>query len=410
MYIAPFRPLRPRPDLVERIACLPYDVVSTEEARSLAAGNPLSLLHVVRPEIDFPVDADPYAPVVYQHAATQLRNLQEQGALIWENQPCLYLYQQMQGEHRQRGLAALGRVQDYDEGIIKKHEKTRPEKEDDRTHLTATVNANPGPVFLTYRDRSDIDALLEQEVTAPPLYDFITEDTIRHTVWRIPQSAALVAAVAQVACAYIADGHHRAASAARVGRERRQANPQHTGKEAYHGFLCVFFPASQLNILAYNRLVRDLNGLSPDDFLQAAALVGKIKPTGSAIPSAPGELCCYIGRQWYRLRFPAVLAEDAVARLDVSRLQDQLLGPVLGVDDPRTSKRLRFVGGVRGTDYLQEQVDSGRAAIAFSLYPVQVNQLMEIADAHRVMPPKSTWFEPKLRSGLFIHTLDGVSS
>lgn len=404
MRIRTFQPLRPRKEDTARIASLPYDVVNTEEARALAAGNPLSMLHVVRAEIDFPHGQDAYADVVYARAVDSFRALQAGGHLAREDGPSLYVYEQQMGDHRQRGLVALCLVEDYGAGLIKKHEKTRTDKENDRTRLTSDLSANPGPVFLTYRDEPEVTRLMDEAARGEPLFDFTGHDGIRHTGWRIPGGTAVVDAFAQVPCVYIADGHHRAASAARVGRERQQANAAHTGDEDYNAFLSVLFPASQLKILPYNRLVATLNGFTAAALLDELAKAGEVSDCAEPAPRCPGYVSFYLRGQWYSLRFHEPYGDDPVSRLDVSMLQDRVLAPMLDVDDPRTSSTISFVGGIRGTDYLKQQVDGGLAEIAFSMYPTTIEQLMDIADANQIMPPKSTWFEPKLRSGLFIHT------
>jgi uncharacterized protein (DUF1015 family) len=313
------------------------------------------------------------------------------------------VYQQQMGSHRQRGLVAGCHVDDYDAGLIRKHEKTRKDKEDDRTRLIDTISADTGPVFLTYRDASAVTALVEAKTRETPLHDFTAPDGIRHTVWRIDAPAEWVKAFGAVPVSYIADGHHRAASAARVARLRRERNPQHTGAEEYNWFLCVLFPASELKILPYNRIVADLNGRSPADFLAATKQLFGLEENAPASPTAVGRISMYLGGKWYGLKCPNDPKADPVGRLDVSVLQDKLLAPLLGIDDPRTSKRIDFVGGIRGTGELVKRVDA-EGGVAFSLYPVTLGQLMDIADAGQIMPPKSTWFEPKLRSGLFVHT------
>ncbi len=404
MRIRSYRALRPVPSLAQTIGSLPYDVVSTAEARVLAEGNPSSMLRVVRADLEFPDGTDPYSEPVYARAKANFDKLVADKHLERENEPALYLYRQQMGAHTQTGLAALCHVDDYDAGLIKKHEKTRRDKEDDRTKLTGLLAANPGPVFLTYRDQAEIDALVANLTTTPPFFDFTAPDGIRHIVWRVLEPRALVEAFGVVPAVYVADGHHRAASAARVARERRDANPAHTGEEDYNWFLTVLFPASQLRILPYNRLVADLGGLSEDDLLAKLAAIGQVSDTDAPAPDAPGSVSFYLGGTWRRLALAAPADSDPVSRLDVSLLQDQVLAPLLGIDDPRANKRIDFAGGIRGTKYLEDEVNAGRAAIAFSLYPVTIDQLMDIADAGQIMPPKSTWFEPKLRSGLFMHT------
>jgi uncharacterized protein (DUF1015 family) len=402
--IKPFQGLRPRPDLAAEVACVPYDVVNREEAALLARDHPDSLLHVDRAEIDLPPAIDPYSSAVYAKALENFRALQQRGALIRETAPCLYAYRQTMGAHAQTGIATVCHIEDYERDIIKKHEKTRRDKEDDRTRLIATLSADTGPVFLTYRDEADVDRLVADIQREAPLYDFVAPDGIGHTVWRIAQSDEWVKAFARIPVAYVADGHHRTASAVRVGRERREANPDHTGTEEYNWFLAVLFPASQLQILPYNRGVTDLNGHDAATFLarvrERFAMRDQTRPT----PSRPGEISMYFAGKWYALEWQPSSAANPIDQLDVTGLQDHLLRPILGIDDPRTSKRIEFIGGIRGTAELEKMVGSGRAAVAFSMFPTTVEQLMAIADAHEIMPPKSTWFEPKLRSGLFIHT------
>ncbi len=403
MRIHPFQGLVPTAAQAAEVACVPYDVVNAAEAAALADGKPNSLLHVDRAEIDLPPATDPYSAAVYQKAKDNFQALQTRGVLVRETEPCLYVYQQQMGEHVQRGLVAGCHVDDYDAELIKKHEKTRKDKEDDRTRLIDTLSADTGPVFLTYRDSAAVTALVNAKTKEKPLHDFTAPDGIRHSVWRIAGGAEWVAAFGGVPVTYIADGHHRAASAARVARLRRERNPQHTGAEDYNWFLCVLFPASELKILPYNRIVADLNGLSSADFLARVKATFGLEPQASASPAGVGAVSMYYDRQWYGLRMPVDPKADPVGRLDVSILQDKLLAPLLGIDDPRTSKRIDFVGGIRGTGELVKRVDA-EGGVAFSMYPVTIEQLMDIADAGQIMPPKSTWFEPKLRSGLFVHT------
>ncbi|HTZ21252.1 MAG TPA: DUF1015 family protein [Opitutaceae bacterium] len=403
MRIRAFQGLVPDPALAPEVACVPYDVVDAREAAALAAGKPRSLLHVDRAEIDLPPEIDHYSAAVYTKANENFLKLQRDGALVRESEPCLYLYQQQMGAHRQRGLVAVCHVEDYDAELIKKHEKTRKDKEDDRTRLIDTISAGTGPVFLTYRDEPAVNALVAQLVQTPPRHDFTAPDGIRHTIWRIPGGTEWVAAFGRVPCLYIADGHHRAASAARVARLRRARNPRHTGTEDYNWFLCVIFPAGELKILPYNRHVLDLHGATPADFRAKVKATFGLEEGAEPSPTAVGRVSMYLGGKWYGLRCPVDPQADPVSRLDVSVLQDQLLAPLLGIDDPRTSKRIDFVGGIRGTGELVKRVDA-QGGVAFSMYPTTVAQLMAIADAGQIMPPKSTWFEPKLRSGLFVHT------
>lgn len=406
MRIRPFQGLRPVPELAARVASVPYDVVNTEEAAKLAEGNPHSMLRIIRPEIELPAGTDVHSDPVYARGVANLKKFQDNGTFLRESSPCLYLYRQIRQGRAQHGLAALCHVEDYDNDIIKKHEKTRPDKEDDRTRTTAELNANPEPVFLTYNDVPDLTAAADKIRKTTPLYDFTADDGVQHTLWRIADTAPWVEGFARVPVSYVADGHHRSASAARVGRERRLANPRHTGNENYNWFLCVLFPASELTVLPYNRVVLDLNGLDAAGLLDRARVIFRVTENAPPEPASPRQVSMVLGGKWYGLSWDEDPKADPVSRLDVSVLQDRLLKPVLGIDDPRTSQRIEFVGGIRGTTALQKAVDSGKAAVAFSMHPVTVGQLMAIADAGQIMPPKSTWFEPKLRSGLFIHTLD----
>jgi uncharacterized protein (DUF1015 family) len=403
MRIHPFQGLVPPPALAPEVACVPYDVVDATEAAALAAGRPHSLLHVDRAEIDLPAATDPHSDAVYARARENFLRLQRAGALGREGGPSLYVYQQQMGAHVQRGIVAGCHVDDYEAGIIKRHEKTRQDKEDDRTRLIDTISAQTGPVFLAFRDNTAVAALVEAKVREKPVHDFAAPDGIRHTVWRISDATAWVQAFAGVPAAYIADGHHRAASAARVAHLRRARNPAHGGGEEYNWFLGVLFPASELKILPYNRIVADLHGLSPERFLDAVRGGFGLEENAVPVPTSVGRVSMYLAGRWYGLRCPVAAAADPVARLDVSVLQDRLLSPVLGIADVRTSKRIDFVGGIRGTDELVRRVDAA-GGVAFSMFPVTLDQLMEIADAGQIMPPKSTWFEPKLRSGFFVHT------
>ncbi len=405
MQIRPFPALRARPDLARQVASVPYDVVDTREARLLAEGNPFSFLHVTRAEIAMPDATDPYSTDVYARGRDTLRRFEHEGTLLREAAPRLYLYRQTMGSHVQRGIVACCSTLDYENHVIKTHEKTRQDKEDDRTRHINTLNAQTGPVFLVYRDNPEVDqrvALLER---TPPLFDFTAPDGIRHAGWVCPEADAYTRLFATIPAAYIADGHHRAAAATRVARERRGANPAHTGNEPYNWFLGVLFPASQVQVLPYNRLVKDLNGLSPAAFLEKTASLFTLSRTASPNPAAPGSACMYLAGTWYHLTWPALPFATPEQRLDVTVLQDRLLGPVLGIADPRTSKRIEFSGGIRGTGELEQRVNKGDAAVAFSMHPTTVRQMMDIADAGGIMPPKSTWFEPKLRDGLFVHTL-----
>lgn len=411
MRISSFAALRPKPELAARVAAVPYDVVNTEEARGLAAGNPLSFLHVSRSEIDLPPGTDPYSPAVYQRALQNFRSL-EREALLREAQPSTYVYRQettLLGKAVcQTSLVCCGSVAEYESGIIKRHEKTRRDKEDDRTRHTLTLKTNAGPVFLMYRDRPRVDQLIEREAQAAPLYDFTAVDGVRHRVWRCSAAEPFVSEFAGVDAAYIADGHHRAASAARAGVELRAANLRHTSSERYNWFLCALFPASQLTILPYHRVLKDLNGLTPEQLLERLGQVGSVAATSNPEPPGPGSFCVYVAQQWHRVTISShsIDVRDPVGSLDYSLLGERVLGPILGIGDIRSDQRIDFVGGIRGPGELMQRVDSGRDAVAFCMFATTIEHLLRVADAGQIMPPKSTWFEPKLRSGLLLHTLD----
>ena len=403
-----FQGLRPVPAIAAKMASLPYDVVSTQEARTAAMGNPLSFFHVGRAEIDLPDGIDPYSDVVYQKALENFKRFQSQGHLVRETEPCLFIYREQSGSHCQIGIAATCHIDDYLNDVIKKHEKTRVEKENDRLRVIQTLQSHSEPVFLLYRDQSVIDAIVGEIIAKERcLYDFTSEDSVRHSVWRVAgkQAEAICRCFGEkVPCAYIADGHHRAASAIRAGVAIRQSKPQSSGEEDFNFFMAVIFPASHLRILPYNRLVADLNGLSAEAFLARLKGAGKLTQSAKAVPENAGDVSIYLAGKWWGLELTIPSDANPVSRLDVSVLQDKVLAPILGINDPRTDHRIDFVGGIRGTSELEKAVDSGKAAVAFSMYPTTVTQLMEISDAGMIMPPKSTWFEPKLRSGLFMHT------
>lgn len=406
MRIRDFQAIRPPRELAARVASLPYDVGELESAREEAAANPASFLHVERPEVDLPVGFDAASGIHHRAAADSLRRFLEQGRLVRDPGRALYVYELTMGAHRQTGVLATCHIDDYYADVIKKHEKTKKPTEDDRTRHVLTVGAQTGPIFLLYRDRADVDRLVDAVRATEPLYDFVAPDGIAHRAWRVAEAGALVEAFARVPVAYVADGHHRAAAAARAGRERAAANPRHTGQEEYNWFLAVLFPASQLQVLAYNRCLKDLNGLTADALLEETRRRFTVREGAGPQPAAPGEISMYLAGRWYGLRGPAVADADPVASLDVSVLQRRLLDPVLGITDPRNNARVDYIGGVESAGDVQRRVDDGRAAVGFSLHPTTVGQLMAIADAGDIMPPKSTWFEPKLRSGLFVHALD----
>jgi uncharacterized protein (DUF1015 family) len=405
----PFRALRPRPSDARSIAAVPYDVVSTEEARALADGNPLSFLRVSRAEIELPPSTDPYSEEVYRRAAENFSRLKRE-VLELESEPCVYCYRLRMGAHAQVGVAACFSLSEYDRDLIKKHERTRPDKEDDRTRHMLALGAQTGPAFLTHRAAQGIDAVVGRVGQGAPLFDFEADDGVQHTIWvvRGADRDALVAGFAGLSALYIADGHHRAASAARARDARRKtgADVATRGGDADAAtMLAVAFPHDQVQILAYNRTVQDLGGLSPDRFLAALQARFSLQP-GPATPVSRGDIAMYFQGEWRTLRLrERSTGADAIASLDVSVLQDRLLAPILRIADVRTDKRIDFVDGARGTAALERFVDSGRAAVAFSLFPVSVLDLMAVSDAGAIMPPKSTWFEPKLRDGLLIHVI-----
>jgi uncharacterized protein (DUF1015 family) len=405
--IRPFRALRPQAERAQLVASVPYDVVNTEEARALANGNPLSFLHVSRPEIDLPPGTDIHSDAVYRKAVENFEKLIADCPLVKEAEPSLYLYQLIMGDHEQIGIVACCSIDEYDDGTIRKHERTRRDKEDDRTRHMLMLRAQTGPVFLTYRARPEIDEQVYAAISAAPLFDVTAVDGVRHTIWHLNETGALVKSFESVPLLYIADGHHRAASASRARAELKEQSFGHTGKEDYNYFLTVIFPDSQVRILAYNRTVQDLNGLSSEEFLEAIRGQFVVTENASPEPTQRGHWSMYLDGKWYGLQLSpeATLPVGTVAMLDVSVLQDRLLDPILGIKDIRTDKRVDFIGGLRGTKELKRLVDQGKAAVAFSLYPTTVQELLMVSDANEIMPPKSTWFEPKLRDGLLIHAI-----
>ena len=400
----PFRALRPVPAAAAAVAAVPYDVVNTEEARALASDQPLSFLHVSRAEIDMPADTDPYSSPVYEQAVANFAALRANAPLEVEAEPTLYIYRLRMGAHVQTGVAACFSVDEYDTDLIKKHERTRRDKEDDRTRHILTTRGQTGPVFLTYKASADVDAIIARATMQLPLFNFTAVDGIVHTIWQVPAAErdALVAAFDRIPALYIADGHHRAASAARARKEL--AGPSKTPGE-WDTFLAVAFPDNQMQVLAYNRVVKDLAGETPASLLAKVSAVHAVVP-GAAVPSKPGVVCMYLAGTWHEITLrPAPASASPSDRLDVSVLQDTVLTPFLKIGDVRSDKRIDFVGGARGTKELESLVDSGKAAVAFSMFPVRVSDLMEISDAGGIMPPKSTWFEPKLRDGLLSHLI-----
>jgi len=405
--IHPFNALRPPSEKAKQVSSVPYDVVNSEEAAALAAGNPLSFLHVSRPEIDLPAGTDLYSDAVYRKALENFQKLIADCPLQTEEVASLYLYQLKMGDHEQTGLVACCSVDDYDQDVIRKHERTRRDKEDDRTRHMMVLQAQTGPVFLTYRARPDIDNMVLETAMTKPLYDFTAADGIQHTIWHVPDAVRFVQAFREVPFLYIADGHHRAASASRARAELRDQSFGHTGDEEYNFFLTVIFPDDQLQILPYNRVVKDLNGLRGESFLAEVNKVFAVTADGNPAPAQPRSWSMYLDGRWYELRLKddAAPPEGLVNSLDVSVLQDRLLDPILGIKDVRTDKRIDFVGGLRGTKELERLVNEGKAAVAFSLHATTVDDLLRVSDAGEIMPPKSTWFEPKLRDGLLIHKI-----
>jgi uncharacterized protein (DUF1015 family) len=405
--IRPFRAVRPAADRAQQVASVPYDVVNTEEARALAANNPLSFLHVSRAEIDLPDHTNIYSDAVYRRALDNYEKLIKDCPLETEEVPSVYLYRLIMGEHEQIGVVACCSIDEYDKDSIKKHERTRRDKEDDRTHHMLMLRAQTGPVFLTYRAHRDIDTMVMETTMTKAIFDFVADDRIRHTIWRVPDPVRFVQAFRDVPFLYIADGHHRAASASRARAELREQSFGHTGGEEYNFFLAVIFPDDQLQILPYNRVVRELNGLSKEGFLDSVRKSFALKEDASPVPAEPGRWSMYLDGRWYGLSLSDDTSkpEGVVASLDASVLQERLLDPVLGIKDIRTDKRIDFIGGIRGTAELERLVNEGQAAIGFSLFPTMVADLIKVSDAGEIMPPKSTWFEPKLRDGLLIHTI-----
>lgn len=426
MIVKPFAAVRPTARVADQVAALPYDVYDRTEAIAAVDGETLSFLNIDRPETQFPADADMYAPEVYAKARELFDARRADDTFVTEPAPCFYLYELTMNERSQTGVVACCAIDDYLENVIKKHENTLEKKELDRIRHIDALDAQTGPIFLTYRDSDVIDILVAAVKKTAPLYDFTGEDGVTHRVWRMAAAseeaacsqayAGLVAAFAKVPCAYIADGHHRAASAVKVGLARREANPDYDGTEEFNYFMSVLFPASQLSILAYNRVVRDLNGLTKDEFLNA--LAGENGPfeilhtqESQLEPIDKGAVGMYLDREWYGLGVkPEFESSDPVDGLDVSILQEKVLAPILGIGDPRTDERIEFVGGIRGLRELERKVNRIDArgdgpAVAFAMFPTSIDELLNVADADRLMPPKSTWFEPKLRSGLFAHLI-----
>ena len=409
--IKPFRALRPPKDLAEQVSALPYDVMNVEEACAMAAGNPYSFLHISRPEIDLPAEVDPHDESVYRQGRLNLAEFIRRGTLTQDGKDCFYVYRQRMGAISQTGLVVCASVDDYQSGVIKKHEHTRADKEEDRVKHIDYLDANDEPVFYLSRSCPEVEGIIAGVTDTAPEYDFVSDDGVGHTAWIITDQALidrLIVLFAAIPKLYVADGHHRSAAAGRVRELRRDKNPSHTGSEEYNSFLTVIFPENQLNIMPYNRAVKDLNGFTVAEFISHVENSFAVIP--SPVPVIPADrhyFGMYLEDRWYQLQaHEAIINEkDTVSRLDVSILQNSLLAPLLGIHNPRTDQRIHFVGGIRGNDELVKLVDSGEYAVAFALHPTSIAELIELADQDQIMPPKSTWFEPKLRSGLFVHLL-----
>ncbi len=411
--IKPFKGVRPPKDLVTKVASRPYDVLNSEEARSEAQGNEKSLYHIIKPEIDFPVGTDEHHPDVYNKAAENFNMFQKQGWLLQDNKEMYYIYAQTMNNRTQYGIVVAANMEDYMEGRIKKHELTRRDKEEDRMKHVRINNANIEPVFFAFPDNAELEQIIKDTVKNPAEYDFIASDGFGHHFWKIDDDCTInriTELFAAIPSLYIADGHHRTAAAALVGHEKAQANPNHTGHEEYNYFLAVCFPESHLNIIDYNRVVKDLNGLTPAEFIEKIKQNFEVEKIGSDIynPAKLHNFALYVDKNWYSLTAkPGTYNDnDPIGILDVTISSDLILRDILGINDLRSDKRIDFVGGIRGLAELQKRVDSGEMAMALALFPVSMKQLIDIADSGNIMPPKTTWFEPKLRSGLVIHKLE----
>ena len=407
----PFRAIRPLPEDAKQVASRPYDVLNSDEASQEAADNPISFLRVIKPEIDLPSDSDPYGEEVYRQGLAKLTEFKELGILVQDPEAFFYVYRLTMDGRTQTGIVGCCDYQEYYDGSIKKHELTRTAKENDRVRHVETQNANAEPVFFSYRGKPGIDALVNEVTRSPIEYDFVAEDGIRHELWVVRDRRLIEnfeSGFAEVPALYVADGHHRTAAAARVGQMRKEDNSDHTGEEEYNFFMAVLFPDDQLKIFDYNRVVRDLNGLSQESFLSAIKQSFEISAIdGELAPTEKGTFSMYLGGVWYRLKAnKEKLTSSPKEGLDVTYLSDEVLEPILGISDLRNDLRIDFVGGIRGLGELERRVDSGEMAVAFALFPVSMEELLAIADAGEIMPPKTTWFEPKLRSGLFIHDLE----
>ncbi len=405
--IRPFRAVRPAVEKAKDVSCVPYDVAQEAEVRDFIEGNPESFLRVTRAEAEFNGDTVPSSTHVLDRAKVNLQQFLDRDVLIADNEPALYVYRLSSGGHSQTGIVGCLAIDDYETGVIKKHEKTRPDKVEDRTNHMLAVRAQTGLILIAFRGTKRIQALIDQVVDTGPLYDFPCAGSVRQTVWKISETDELVAAFSEVTSLYVADGHHRLESASLSRKQLREANASHTGNEEYNFVLAGVFPAEDLRILAYNRVVHDLNGLDTGEFLDRVRENFIVIGDGRSVPENHGEICVYLDKEWCTLRFAVnyIREPDPVERLDVSILQNYILGPILGISDPTTDERIEFVGGIRGTDELERRVDTGSARIAFSLFPTTMDDLFAVSDMGEIMPPKSTWFEPKLKDGLFVHLI-----
>ena len=408
--VRPFQCVRPNKEVVSRVAALPYDVYNRTEAKEVVKKEPLSFLNIDRAETQFDDSVDTYAPCVYEKASEMLHEWMDNGTFIKDEANCYYVYELIMNGRSQTGIVACSSIDDYQNNIIKKHENTRADKELDRITHVDTCSAQTGPIFLAYRSKEEINVIVDRVMKTEPLYAFTSDDGVTHNVWKIADASdvgKIQDAFAKIQEIYIADGHHRAASAVKVGLKRREENPGYTGEEEFNYFLSVLFPHDQLMIMDYNRTVKDLNGYSKEEFFEKIREHFDLEEmSGKASPAKKAEFTMYLDKKWYRLTAKKELQDitDAVASLDVSLLQDYLLGPVLGIQDPRTDKRIDFIGGIRGLEELERRAD-GDMMVSFAMYPTSITELFDVADAKKLMPPKSTWFEPKLRSGIFIHEI-----
>src|SRR5690554_2138503 len=398
--VKPFKAWRPLAAKAPEIVCVPYDVISTKDAIELSKGKPFSFLHVIRPEIDLPEDTDIHHADVYLKGRENLKALLESGNFSQDDTENLYIYRVIWKDRCQTGIFGCVSTEEYNNNVILKHELTRPDKEDDRTKHILTQQAHAEPVMMTFDDTSGITELMEAEQSQAPLYEFTTEDGVQHTIWKVQNTNQVQKAFNTIQSLYIADGHHRCASAARVATEQASQNPTHTGEEDYNFFPAVLFPMQQMEILAYNRVIFDL----PIDFMEKLSSKFEITPTSNPVPEKKGTICVYINKKWHLIELPKSKKDDVASTLDVSRLQEYILEPFLGISNQRTDKNIDFIGGIRGTQELEKLVDSGDVKLAFSMYPTDIKELISVSDAGLLMPPKSTWFEPKLRSGFLIHT------